>query len=157
MADSASWGLRDGSSLPWLSHVKQSRSDRVMADERAIAVDESIATLRCHDFMACSGTGKRSVGTRGVKGGGGAVASSVRTGRCMIPKTPLWSKEVERVTVSSFYWRRCHGSQIVRLSMHVATQGRCGGTKVNFSSPFHLKKGRALKWASFGLGPVQPS
>jgi hypothetical protein len=86
-----------------------------MVDERVIAVDASTATLERHDSMACSGTGNKSVGTCGVLGGGGAVASSVRTGIRMVPRTPLWSKkEVERVVVSPIYVESCRGSHMVR-------------------------------------------
>ena len=86
-----------------------------MADERVIAVDESIATLERHVSIACSGTGNKSVGTQGVLGGKGAVASSVRTGIRMVPRTLLWSKkEVERVVVSPIYVESCIGSHMVR-------------------------------------------
>jgi len=72
-----------------------------MADDRAIAAAKSTATLDRHVSMACSGTGNENVWTRGVLVGGGALAFSVRTGRSMVPKTPLWSKkEVGRVIVS---------------------------------------------------------
>ncbi len=84
-----------------LSQAKQFSSDRALADERAIAADESTATLDRHVSKACSGTGNKSVGIRGGLVGGGATASSVRTGKYMVPMTPLWSNtEVERVMVS---------------------------------------------------------
>jgi hypothetical protein len=86
-----------------------------MADERVIAADESTATLERHISMACSGNGKRSVETRDFLGGGGAAASSVRTGIRMVPITPLWSKkEVERVVVSPICVESCRGSHMVR-------------------------------------------
>ena len=115
IADSTSWGFGGGSPRPWLSLDMQSSSDRVMADERVISVNESTATLERHVSMACYGNGNRSVGTRGVLEGGGAVVSSVRTGIRMVPKTPLWSKkEVERVLVSLIYVESCRGSHMVR-------------------------------------------
>ncbi len=93
----------------------QSSSDRAMADERVIAMDESTATSERHVSVTCSGTGNKSVGTRGVLGGGGAVASSVRTGIRMVPRTPLWSKkEVERVVVSPICVESRRGSHMVR-------------------------------------------
>ncbi len=58
--------------------MKSSR-DHAMADEMAIAADESSAILVRHVSMACSGTWNNRVGTRGGIGGRGAVASSVRT------------------------------------------------------------------------------
>ena len=86
-----------------------------MADERAIDADECTATLERHVSRACSGNGNRNVGTRGVLAGEWAVASSVRTGRSMVPVTPLWSKkEVERVMVSPILSEGCRGSQMVR-------------------------------------------
>ena len=86
-----------------------------MADERVISVDESTATLERHVSMACSGTGNKSVGTRGVLGCGGALASSVRTGTRMVPRTPLWSKtEVERVVVSPICEESCRRFYMVR-------------------------------------------
>jgi hypothetical protein len=116
MADSIPWGFGDGSSRPWLrSQDKQSNSERAMADKRAMTADESTATLECHVSMTCSGTRNNSVATRSVLAGGGAVAFSVRTGKCMVPRTPLWSKkEVERVTMSPIRSERCRGSQMVR-------------------------------------------
>jgi hypothetical protein len=86
-----------------------------MANERAIAADESTATLERHDFITFSGTGNRDVESPGVVTGGGEVASSVRIGRNIVPMTPLWSKkEVERVMVFPILSRRCRGSQMVR-------------------------------------------
>ncbi len=100
---------------PLFSPNRQSSNDRAMADEREIAVDESTATLERHVSMACSGTGNMSVGTRGVLAGGGAMASSVRTGIRMLPRTFLWSKkEVERVVVSPICVESCRGSHMVR-------------------------------------------
>ena len=61
---------------------------RAMADFRAVAAAESTATLECHISMSYSGTGTTNVWTRGVLAGGGAVASSVRTGINMFSKTP---------------------------------------------------------------------
>jgi hypothetical protein len=85
----------------------QTCRERAIADKRAMAVDESTATLERHDSMAYSGTGNNCVGTRGVLVGEGAQASSVRTDRCMVPRTPLWSrKEVERVTMSPSWSER---------------------------------------------------
>jgi len=127
-----------------------------MADERAIAVAESTATLERNVFMACSGVGNKNARTRGVLTGGGAVASSVRNGSSMVPKTPSWSKkEVERVMVSPTLSARYIGFQIVRWSMHVVMQSWCGGVKVGVSSaPSHLEKERAWTWASFGVEPI---
>ena len=86
-----------------------------MTDERAIAVDESTAILERHVSVACSGNGNKSVGTRGVLGGGGAMASSLRIVIYMVPRNPLWSKnEVERVVMSPICVDSCLGSQIVR-------------------------------------------
>jgi hypothetical protein len=51
-------------------------------------VAESTATLERHVSMAYSGTRIRSVGTRGGLGSGGAMASSVRTGICMVHGRP---------------------------------------------------------------------
>ena len=85
MADSTSWGFGGGSPRPWLSQERLSSSDRAMADERAIAANESTANLERHVSMACSGTRNKSVGTRCILGGGGSRASSVRTGICMVP------------------------------------------------------------------------
>ena len=65
---------------------------RAMADAKAMAGAESIAILERHVSMSCSGTGNLNVWTRGGLGGGGAVSASVRTGRRMLPRTPLWSK-----------------------------------------------------------------
>ncbi len=62
---------------------------RAIADERAIAAALSTATLERHVSMACFGTGGGGVGARGVVADGGTVAFSVRTGRSMVPKTPL--------------------------------------------------------------------
>ena len=102
--------------LPWLlSHDKTSSSESVMADNRAIVVYEPTATLELHVSMARSGTGNINVGTRCVLAGGGALASSLRTGRSIVPRTPLWSKkEVERVMMSPIWSERCRGSQMVR-------------------------------------------
>ena len=153
MVDSTSSGFGGGPSLPWLLlNDKRSSSERAMSVERAIAENESTATLGHHVSMACSRTGNMHVGTRGVLAGGRAVASSIRIGRSMVPMTPLWSKkEVERVMVSPIRSERCRGFQMARRSMHVAKQGWCGGVKVRVSSPFHLIKGRAWTWASFGV------
>ena len=97
---------------------------RAKAEERAIAVAESTTTLERHVAMACFGTGKKNVWTRSVPAGGGAVAFLVRTGRSMVPKTPLWSKkEVERVIVSPVLSARYRGSPMARWLMHVALQG----------------------------------
>jgi hypothetical protein len=115
MVDSTFWDFEGGSPRPWLSQDKQSINDRAMAHETVIAVDESTVTLERHVSMECSGTGNRSVGTRGVLGGGGGVASSVRTGKRMVPRTPVWSKkEVERVGVSPICVESYRGSHIVR-------------------------------------------
>ena len=115
MVDFTSWGFGGGFTRPWLSQDMESSNDRTTAGERATAVDESTATLERHVFMACSGTGNISVGIRGVLGGGGAMASSVRSGICMVPRTPLWSKkEVERVVVSPIFVDSCRGFQKAR-------------------------------------------
>jgi hypothetical protein len=109
-------GLGGGSSRPWLlSQARQTNSNRVIADGRVMAADESTATLKRHVLKACSGIGSRTVGTRGVLTSGGAVAFAVRIGRCMVPRTPLWSKkEVGRVMVSPICSERYLGSQMVR-------------------------------------------
>jgi hypothetical protein len=86
-----------------------------MAVERAAAGAEATATLERHFSMACSMSWNRRVRTRGVLGDGGTVAVSVRTGRCMVPMAPLWSKkEVERVMVSPICSERLGRSQMTR-------------------------------------------
>ena len=88
---------------------------RDMADARALAAAESTAIVERHVSMPCSGTINLNVRTRGVMLGGGAVASLVRTGICMIPKFPLLFKnEVVRVVVHPIWSARCLGSQMVR-------------------------------------------
>ena len=116
MADFVPWKFGGGFSRPWLlSQAKESNSVRTMADERAIAADESTATSVRHVSMACFGTGNWSIGTRGVFVGGGAVASSVRTGICRVARTSLRSKkEVERVKMSPICSERCLGSRTAR-------------------------------------------
>ncbi len=86
-----------------------------MADARAIAGAESTSILERRVSMSGSGTGYLKVWTLGGIGGGGAVSASVRTGRHMLPRTPLWSEnEVVRAVVLSTWDARCPGSQIVR-------------------------------------------
>ena len=85
------------------------------------------------------------------------MASSVRIGRSMVHKTPLWSKKkVERVIVFLIWSARCRESQMVRWSMHLAKLGWCGGAKVEFSVPSHLKNARDCTWASFDVEHVLP-
>jgi hypothetical protein len=72
-----------------------------IADARAVAVDESTATLERHVSKPFSGTGNMNERTQGILVGRGAVTFHVRTGIRMVPKTPLWSKnEAVRVEVS---------------------------------------------------------
>jgi hypothetical protein len=122
IADPTPWGFGGGSfCLLFLLHAKRSNSERAMADERATTADDSTDTLERHVTMTSCMTRNKNVGTRGVLAGGGAVAYSVRTGRSMVPKTPLSSKnEVERVTVSRTWTGSCWGSQMARGSMHIA-------------------------------------
>ena len=110
---------------------------RAMADARAVAVAKATATLERHVSMSCSGAGNLNVWTRGVLVGGEAVASSVRTGMCMVPKSPFWSKnEVARVVIPLLIWSaRCLESQMARWSMHIAWLGWYGGVKVGVLAP----------------------
>ncbi len=95
-----------------------------MAEAKLVAVAESTATLERQVSISCPGIGNLNVWTRGVLLDGDAVAASVRTGRRMVPKTPLWPrKEVGRVMVPPVWEARCRGSQIVRWSMYVAWSG----------------------------------
>jgi len=114
-----------------------------MADDRVVAVAESTATLERHVSMSCSGTRNLNVWTRGVLMGGGDVASSVRIGMYMVPRTPLWYKnELVRVVVLPIWSVRRLGSHMVRWSMYVAWLGWCGGVKVEVLAHSHLKNGR---------------
>jgi len=126
---------------------KESSSVLAMADARAVAVDESTATLERHVSMPCFGTGNLNVWIRGVLIGGG-MTSRERTGICMVLKTPSWSKnEVVRVVVPQIWWASCPGSQMARWSMHVAWLGWRGGVKAGVTTPSHLLDGRDWTWA----------
>jgi hypothetical protein len=74
-----------------------------MVNARAVAVAGSTATLDRHVSVSYSGTGNLNVWTRGVLVSGGVVTSPVRTGICMVPKTPLWYKN-EVVLGTSIWW-----------------------------------------------------
>jgi len=114
-----------------------------MADERAIATAGSTATLERHVSMPCSRTGNTNIGTQDGLEGGGAVASSVRTGRSTVPKAPLWYRQtVERVIVSPGWSASYLGSGMVRWSMHKAMHGWCKGVNVGVLAPFHIQNRR---------------
>jgi len=151
------WKIVDYIDYAWPNNRYNRLCRKKRSSTLAVVVADSTTTLERHVSMSFSGTGNMNVWTRGVLAGGGAVASSVRTGTCIVPKTPVWSKkEVVRMVVPPIWPTRCLGSQMVRWSMHVARPGWCGGVKVKVSAPSHIKHGRDWTLASFGVKLVQP-
>ncbi len=86
-----------------------------MADASAVAGAESTATVERHVSVSGSTTGNLNVWILGDLEGGGAVSASVRTGRRMLPRTPLWSRnEVVRAIIPPTWDASCPGYQIMR-------------------------------------------
>ena len=66
----------------------ESLSERAVAFANMMAVKESIVTLDFHVSKVCSGIGYWNMGTLGGCGVGEAIASAVRMGMEILPRTP---------------------------------------------------------------------